>query len=237
MRRHVAAEHDAAAQRDHGGDLAQREIRIAPVVAAVDDLDPDRAGIDVFLAGPERHAGVPGALALGHALHDAAVLQHDVMRRYVGAGGAKLGDRAFHIRHAGVVQQDHVGQAPLVAVAIVRRRDDVGSDRGIRGKSLHVRVGPGNGKGALTLRINTSRRERTRRHHTNSKPGRRTAKVLSKSNAFTIPLPCAPRNPATALRPAFCRSVCGAHHWPEVAAKRAKGAADRQRFLNAKCRY
>ena len=62
MRRHVAAEHDAAAQRDHGGDLAQREIRIAPIVAAIDDLDPDRAGIDVFLAGPGGDAGVPGAL-------------------------------------------------------------------------------------------------------------------------------------------------------------------------------
>ena len=169
MRRHVAAKHDAAAQRDHGRDLAQRKIRIAPVVAAIDDLDPDRTGIDVVLAGPGRHAGVPGALALGHALHDAAVLQHDVMGRYVGAGGAELRDRAFDIRHAGVVQHDHVRQAPLVAVAKIRRRDDVGSDRGIRGKGLHVRVGPGNGKGALTLRINTSRRERTRRHHTNSK--------------------------------------------------------------------
>ena len=62
MRRNVAAEHDAAAQRDHGGDLAQRKIRIAPVVAAIDDLDADRAGIDVFLAGPQRRAGVPGAL-------------------------------------------------------------------------------------------------------------------------------------------------------------------------------
>lgn len=164
MRRHLAAQHDAAAQRDHGGDLAQREIRIAPVVAAVDDLDPDRTGIDVFLAGPARHAGMPGALALRHALHDAAVFQHDVMRRNVGARGAELGDRTFHIRHAGVVQHDHVGLSALVAIAVVRRRDDVGSDRGIRGKSLHVCVGPGNGKGALTLRINTSRRERTRSH-------------------------------------------------------------------------
>src|SRR5204863_9873192 len=61
---------------------------------------------------------------------------------------------------------NHVRLAPLVAVAIIRRRDDVGSNRGIRGKSLHVCVGPGNGEGALTLRINTSRRERTRGHHT-----------------------------------------------------------------------
>ena len=63
---------------------------------------------------------MPGALGFRHALHDAAVFQHDVMRRYVGAGGAELGDRAFHIRHAGVVQQDHVREAAVVAVAIVR---------------------------------------------------------------------------------------------------------------------
>ena len=63
---------------------------------------------------------MPGALALRHALHDAAVFQHDVMRRDVGAGGAELGDRAFDIGHAGVVQQDHVGLAALVAVAKIR---------------------------------------------------------------------------------------------------------------------
>ena len=109
MRGHVAAEHDAAAQRDHGGDLAQRKVRIAPVMAAIDDLDADRTGIDVFLAGPGRHAGMPGALGFGHALHDAAVLQHDVMGGNVGARRAQPRDRAFHVRHAGVVQHDHVG--------------------------------------------------------------------------------------------------------------------------------
>ena len=129
MRRHLAAEHDAAAQRDHGGDLAQRKFRIAPVVAAIDDLDADRTGVDVLFAAPGRHAGMPGALGLRHALHDAAVLQHDVMRGDVGARGAELRDRALHVRHAGVVQHDHVGQAALAAVAVIRRRDDVGDDR------------------------------------------------------------------------------------------------------------
>src|SRR6478609_1681263 len=81
VRRDLAAEHDAAAQRDHGGDLAQREVRIAPVMAAIDDLDADRTGIDVFLAGPGSDAGMPGALGFGDALHDAAVLEHDVVRR------------------------------------------------------------------------------------------------------------------------------------------------------------
>ena len=165
MRRHLAAQHDAAAQCDHGGDLAQRKVRIAPVMAAIDDLDADRTGVDVFLAGPDRHAGMPGALGFRHALHDAAVFQHDVMRGNVGAGGAQLRDRAFDVRHAGVVQQDHVGQPALVPIAVIRRRDDVGSDRGIRGKGLHVRVCPGERDGA-TPRINTVGCERTGRHRT-----------------------------------------------------------------------
>ncbi len=133
-------------------------------MAAIDDLDADRAGVDVFLARPTGRAGVPGALALRHALHDAAVFEHDVMRRHLGAGGAELCDRALDIRHAGVVQHDHVGLPAVVALTEIRRRDDVGGDRGIWGKGLHVHVGPGNGKGALTLRIETSRRERTRGH-------------------------------------------------------------------------
>ena len=57
---------------------------------------------------------MPGALGFRDALHDAAVFQHDVMRRYIGARRAKLRDRAFHIRHPGVVQHDHVGQPTLV---------------------------------------------------------------------------------------------------------------------------
>src|ERR1700744_2426915 len=61
------------------------------------------------------------------------------------------------------MQHDHVGQAALVAVAIIGRRDDVRCDRGIRSECLHMRVGPWNREGALTLRIN-SRCERTSRH-------------------------------------------------------------------------
>src|ERR1700681_652728 len=92
MLRHLAAKHDAAAQRDHGGDLAQRIFRIAPVVAAIDDLDADRTGIDVFFAGPGSHAGMPGTLGFRDALHDTAIFEDDVVRGNVGAGGAKLRD-------------------------------------------------------------------------------------------------------------------------------------------------
>ena len=72
---------------------------------------------------------MPGALGFRDALHDAAILQNDVMGGNVGARRAQPRDRAFHVRHSGVVQHDHVGQTALVAVAIIRRRDDVGSDR------------------------------------------------------------------------------------------------------------
>ena len=187
MLRHLAAEHDATAQRDDGGDLAQRKFRIAPVVAAIDDLDADRTGIDVFFAGPGRHAGMPGALGFGDALHDAAVFQNDVMRRHVGAGRAQLRDRAFHIRHAGVVQHDHVGQTAFVALAKVRRRDDVGGDRRIGGECLHVRAGPWDREGTLTLRIRTDRCERTERHR-NDQTGQENGNTASSTRtSFTIP--------------------------------------------------
>src|SRR2546421_3483616 len=79
MRGHFSTKHDATAQRYHGGDLTQRKIWIPPVVAAIDDLDPDRTGIDIFFAGPERHAGMPGALGFGDALHDTPVFQNDIV--------------------------------------------------------------------------------------------------------------------------------------------------------------
>ena len=79
MRGHFSTKHDATAQRYHGGDLTQRKIWIPPVVAAIDDLNPDRTGIDIFFAGPERHAGMPGALGFGDALHDTPVFQNDIV--------------------------------------------------------------------------------------------------------------------------------------------------------------
>ncbi|MEH2585675.1 hypothetical protein V1281_007570 [Nitrobacteraceae bacterium AZCC 2161] len=86
-------------------------------MAAVDDLDADRTGIDVGLAGPMGDAGMPGALGFRHGLHDAAVFHDDVMRGDVGAGGAQPGDRALGIGHAGVVQHDHIGHEAIVALA------------------------------------------------------------------------------------------------------------------------
>src|SRR5882724_2300365 len=163
---HVATEHDAAAQGDHSRDLAQREFRIAPIMAAIDDLDSDRTGIDVFFPRPGCDARVPGAPRLRNALHDAAVFQNDVMRGNLAARRAEPLDRALHVRHAGVMQDDHVGQTALAPFAMVGRGDDVGGDRGIRSECIHISVGPWDREGTLTLRIKSTRCERTEQHGT-----------------------------------------------------------------------
>ena len=46
-----------------------------------------------------------------HQLHDVAVLQHDVVRGDFAERIAEMIDRALVVPHAGVVQQDHVGDA------------------------------------------------------------------------------------------------------------------------------
>ncbi|MGY4430398.1 hypothetical protein ACVWWO_002875 [Bradyrhizobium sp. F1.13.1] len=63
---------------------------------------------------------MPGAPGLRHALHDAAVFQHDIMCRHLGACGAEPRQGTFDVGHAGVVQHDHIGLPALVAVAVVR---------------------------------------------------------------------------------------------------------------------
>ena len=95
------------------------------------------------------------------------------MRRDVSAGGAELGDRILHVRHAGVVQEDHVGQTALVPLAEIGGRNDVGSDRGVWREVLHIRDGPGQRDGA-PLRISTTgtRCKRTNRHINTQKPAR-----------------------------------------------------------------
>src|SRR5262249_46000266 len=107
------------------GDLAQGKIRITPVVTTIHNLDANRAGIDVLLSCPGRGTGMPGAACFRNTLYDAAVLEHDVVRRHFGTCGAELPDRPFDVWHTGVVQHDHVGRATAVPFAEVRRRDNV----------------------------------------------------------------------------------------------------------------
>ncbi len=234
MRPDVAAEHDAAAQRDDSRGLAQREIRIAPVMAAVDDLDSDRAGVDVFLAGPGRNAGMPGPLGLGHALHDPAVLQHDVVGGHLGSRRAETGDRALDVRHPRVVQQDHVGRAALVPLATIRRRDHVRGNRGIGGECLHVRVFPGRRERAVALRINSFG---GKRHETLQ--NKRASNNTDSPDHYSF-MTWLAQSHGTPL-PQFCPGVCRVHH--RLRAVRTRAAVGReivqshQRFLNAADRY
>ena len=79
-RRNAVAREDVAAERDHGVDLRVGEIAVAEFVPGIDDLDADRARIDVGHALPRRHAGMPGAPRFRHELIDAAVLVDEVVR-------------------------------------------------------------------------------------------------------------------------------------------------------------
>jgi hypothetical protein len=105
----VMALDDVAAQRDHGIDLGVRKIGIAEAVAAVADLDADRARIDVGLVFPARDAGVPGPARLWHELPDLAALVDDVMARHLGDRITQARQRCRRVRGAGVVEQQNVG--------------------------------------------------------------------------------------------------------------------------------
>ena len=62
---------------------------VAELVAGIDDLHADRAGVDVALALPVASARVPGAALLGHQREDAAVLLDQVVGRDLGLGIAQ----------------------------------------------------------------------------------------------------------------------------------------------------
>ena len=54
-------------------------------------------------------AGMPGAARFRHALHDVAVLHHDVMGGNLAQRRAQVLERKLGVAHAGVVQDQHVG--------------------------------------------------------------------------------------------------------------------------------
>jgi hypothetical protein len=69
-----------------------------------------------------------------YALHDAAVFEHDVMRRNLAVGRAQPLQRVVAGRHAGVVQQDHVRRAAVLALVVIGRRHHLGDNERIRPK-------------------------------------------------------------------------------------------------------
>ncbi len=100
-----------------------REVPVAELVAGIDQLDADGAGVDVPLAGPAGHAGVPGAPVLGHQLEDPTVLLDHVVGAHLGGGVAETLQRRLARLHAGVMKQQHVDR--LVAACVVVRRGTI----------------------------------------------------------------------------------------------------------------
>lgn len=109
---------------------------------------------------------MPGAFRFRHALNDAAVLQHHIMRGDVGAGGAKPRQRTLDVGHAGIVQQDHVRLSTVDPFAEIHGWNRVGNNRRIRNKSLHAKKRLGNWERAPTLRKTFSRGGRIWGHAT-----------------------------------------------------------------------
>ena len=64
--------------------------------------------VQLAVAAPIRHAGVPGAPLLRHQPQHRAVLVHHVMRGHARGGIAQPVDRLLRGPHAGVVQDQHV---------------------------------------------------------------------------------------------------------------------------------
>ena len=67
-------------------DLGFGKFVIAEFMARIDQLDPDRARIDVGMAAPMGYPGVPGALPFVHQSVNVAVFVDQVMGRDLGLG-------------------------------------------------------------------------------------------------------------------------------------------------------
>ena len=83
---------------------------------------------------------MPGAPRLRHELEHAPVLEDEVV-------GGDLRDRVAEplqglalVRHAGVVQDQHVGPAAVLALAVVGRGEDLRGDRAVRREARLMRV-------------------------------------------------------------------------------------------------
>src|SRR5690606_24497921 len=107
LRWNVVAGDDSATEPDDRCDLPAGKTPIAELVPGIDDLDADGVRIDVGDASPRTLAGVPGAVAFAHHLHDAAVLMNKIMRGDLRFRRAEPRFRGSACLHAGIVQDDH----------------------------------------------------------------------------------------------------------------------------------
>ena len=123
--RDAAAGDDIAAQRLDRAHLLLGEFTVAPFMAGIDDLDPDRDVVQTVLAEPARHPGVKGAAFLGHQPPDRAVFLDEVMRADLGLRVAQPVERVGGALHAGVMQHQRVDRAHirrLAAAAVIGRQ-------------------------------------------------------------------------------------------------------------------
>src|SRR5262245_28392566 len=112
---------DPAREFDHRFDLRAGKRAVAELMTRIDDLDPDRAAVDVARPGPIRHARVPRAAVLGHVLEDRAVLIDRIVRAHARRGIAESRDRARARFHAGVVHDQDVDRRVLWPLVEIRR--------------------------------------------------------------------------------------------------------------------
>ena len=125
---------DVLAQGFHGLQLRLGKVGIAAIMAGIVDLDADRGGVYVSLAGPDGLARVPGPHLLRHHLRDAALLVDGIVAGDLTLHAGQPVDGVSAGRHAGVVQQQDVGAQAAPPRAEVGRGDE------LAGKAS---VGPG----------------------------------------------------------------------------------------------
>jgi hypothetical protein len=117
--------------------LGLGKIQIAQLMARIVDLNADGARVEVGLAGPMRHARVPGAHAFGNHLRYAAVAADHVVAGDLALGVRQPFDSLLGAVHAGVVQDQHVGPVAILARLDVGRRVH-GIDDGCIGLDDHA---------------------------------------------------------------------------------------------------
>ncbi len=114
------ARQDGEAQVAYHSHLQGRKIAITPFVARIDDLDADRARVQLRLASPVRDTGVPGAPFLRNEAQCAAVFVHDVMRRHARHRITQPIDRILRTLHASVMQDQRVDRYACRPIIMVR---------------------------------------------------------------------------------------------------------------------
>ena len=200
-------------------------------MAGIDQLDADRARVDVAMAAPERDAGVPGAAILRHQAEDAAVLLDHVVRADLRRRVAHPRQRRVAGLHAGVVQHQHVDGRVAARVVVGGRAVDHGAHFSIVGSEdvpsasdmLSVRRPPGgiDDSPCPFLLHRAAGCNALRRGGADARPAGRAARRACASRSIWCRSRRTSASPAHArhrLPPARRRSVPAGDHQPRLAA-------------------